>query len=75
MPGFPGRAGATSSIAGAAIINAIIVQVAENLSKRGIMPPILISANVPGGDDHNRKIQIQYHERLKKTMVPVSAKK
>jgi uncharacterized phosphosugar-binding protein len=70
IPGFPGRAGATSSIAGAAIINAITVQVAGNLAARGISPPILISANIPGGDEHNERVRAQYYDRLKKTMGP-----
>jgi len=65
VPGFPGRTGATSSIAGAAIVNAITVQVVENLIKQGETPPILISANIPGGDEHNKHIQTQYKERLK----------
>ncbi len=64
VEGAPGRTGATSSIAGAAIINAITVQVVENLAKQGHTPPILISANVPGGDDHNKRIQALYKERL-----------
>jgi uncharacterized phosphosugar-binding protein len=67
---FPGRAGATSSIAGVAIINSIVVQVAENLMKKGATPPILISSNVAGGDEHNERIRSQYRERLKKTMGP-----
>ncbi|MEA3338159.1 MAG: SIS domain-containing protein [Chloroflexota bacterium] len=70
VPGFPGRAGATSSIASVAIVNAITVQVAQNLAERGIMPPILISANVAGGDEHNEQVRAQYRERLKKTMGP-----
>ncbi len=65
VPGFPGRSGATSSIAGAAIVNAITVQVVENLVKRGETPPILISANISGGDEHNKHIQAQYKDRLK----------
>lgn len=74
VPGFPGRAGATSSITGVAIVNAITVQVAENLASRGVTPPILISANVPGGDEHNERIRSQYRERLKKTMGPAYRK-
>jgi uncharacterized phosphosugar-binding protein len=70
VPGFPGRAGATSSIAGVAIVNAIAVQVAENLVNRGVTPPILISSNVAGGDEHNERIRSRYRERLKKTMGP-----
>jgi uncharacterized phosphosugar-binding protein len=70
VPGFPGRAGATSSIAGVAIVNAIAVQVAENLMGKGETPPILISSNVVGGDEHNERIRAQYRERLKKTMGP-----
>ena len=74
VPGFPGRVGATSSIAGAAIVNAITVQVAENLAARGVTPPILISANTEGGDEHNARIQAQYLDRLKRTMIPVYVK-
>ncbi|MCP4166208.1 MAG: SIS domain-containing protein [Chloroflexi bacterium] len=70
VPGFPGRAGATSSIAGVAIVNAIVVQVAENLSSQSVTPPILISANITGGDEHNEQVRAQYRERLKKTMGP-----
>jgi len=70
VPGFPGRSGATSSIAGVCIINSIVVQVAENLTNKGMTPPILISSNVPGGDEHNERIRSQYRERLKKTMGP-----
>jgi uncharacterized phosphosugar-binding protein len=70
VPGFPGRAGATSSLAGVAIVDSIVVQVAENLAKKGVTPPILISSNVPGGDEHNECIRSQYRERLKATMGP-----
>ena len=70
VPGFPGRAGATSSIAGVAIINSIVVRVAENLVKKGVTPPILISSNVPGGDEHNERIRSRYRDRLKRTMGP-----
>jgi uncharacterized phosphosugar-binding protein len=68
VPGFPGRAGATSSIASVAIVNALVLQIAENLAGQGITPPILISANIPGGDEHNEQIQAQYWDRLKATM-------
>lgn len=68
VPEFPGRAGATSSVAGASIINSIVVQVAENLVTKGVTPPILISSNVAGGDEHNERIRSLYRERLKKTM-------
>lgn len=68
VPGSPGRAGATSSIASVAIVNALVAQIAENLTAQGITPPILISANVPGGDEHNETIREQYWPRLKATM-------
>lgn len=69
VPGSPGRSGATSTVAGVAIIESIVVQVTENLANRGIVPPILISSNVPGGDEHNKEVRSKYRERLKKTMV------
>jgi uncharacterized phosphosugar-binding protein len=64
VPGTPAKSGATSTLAGAAIIQAITVETAALLHERGIEPPIFISANSPGGDEHNERLLNQYWSRL-----------
>jgi len=70
LAGLPGRVGPTSTLLGIAIIEAIIVQVAVNLVERGVVPPILISSNLPEGDTHNRALVEHYRPRLVHLAVP-----
>jgi uncharacterized phosphosugar-binding protein len=64
LPGTSARSGATSTIAGSAIMQAITVQAAGLLAERGFDPPIYVSANVKGGDEHNREMLDRYWNRL-----------
>jgi uncharacterized phosphosugar-binding protein len=64
------RVGATSTVIGAAIIQAITSRVAEIMLERGLTPPVIVSVNSPGGDDHNREIISQYRNRLIRYEVP-----
>ena len=57
--------GAISSITAAFIAQLMTLGVAENLSARGITPPVYISANVPGGDEHNNVLKAKYSGRLR----------
>ena len=50
IDGLPYSIGPLSSLAGILILNSIICQVAENLVREGIVPPIYVSANVGAGD-------------------------
>jgi len=50
----------TSHMIGGTIIHAIISQVAQNLLKKGVIPPIMMSANIPGSDTHNRQYLEKY---------------
>ena len=65
IEGLPGRFCATSTIAGAMIVNMVMGQTIENLLKRGITPPVFISANVDGGDEHNKKVFAKYQHLIK----------
>lgn len=56
--------GAASTILGAAAINGIVVEAAELLMRRGTVPPILRSMNVPGGDEVNARLAERYRGRL-----------
>ena len=57
--------GAISSITGAFIAQLLTLGVAERLAARGIRPPMYISANIPGGDEHNRELTDTYAGRLR----------
>lgn len=65
VEGVPGKVTPTSGVAGAFIINAIMSQTIENLARRGIEPPVFISANVEGGDEHNKVVFAKYQKFIK----------
>lgn len=61
--GFEGldiRAGALSTVLGAAVMNAVMVEAIQQLLNQGETPPIYISANVDGSDEHNAALQERY---------------
>jgi uncharacterized phosphosugar-binding protein len=60
--GLPMKAGALSTILGAAIMNAVMVEVIQLMLDRGLTPPVLISANVDGSDEHNAEIMGRYSD-------------
>ncbi len=57
--------GAVSSITAAFIAQRITIGVAEALQQRGKKPPLYISANMPGGDEHNRALEDLYGKRIR----------
>ena len=56
IDGFAPRVGPTSTVVGAAALNAIVVEAAERLVARGIEPDVFVSSNVEGGDDVNARL-------------------
>jgi uncharacterized phosphosugar-binding protein len=64
LSGSPYKSGATSTIAGSAIVQSITVQAAGLLAERGIDPPIWVSANLPDGDAHNKALLERYRPSL-----------
>jgi uncharacterized phosphosugar-binding protein len=59
--GLPMKAGALSTVLGASIMNAVIVEAIQYLLDKDIEPPILISANIDGSDEHNAEIMERYN--------------
>jgi uncharacterized phosphosugar-binding protein len=64
IPGSSYKIGATSTIAGSAIVQAITVQAAALLAERGIEPPVWVSANLQDGDAHNNALLQRYRPYL-----------
>lgn len=58
--------GAVSSITAAFIAQRITIGVAETMRQRGKTPPVYISANIPGGDEHNRALEDLYGDRIRR---------
>jgi uncharacterized phosphosugar-binding protein len=65
LEGVPYKVGATSGVIGAAILQALVVQVAETLAGRSVEPPIWVSINLPGGPEINAKYLKRYKGKIK----------
>jgi uncharacterized phosphosugar-binding protein len=57
------RLGPLSTIAGAFILNAVLTEAVWRINAKGVTPPIYISANMPGANDHNAGLIEQYRTR------------
>ena len=47
------RVGPLSTIAGAFILNAVMTEAVWRMNEKGAVPPVYISANIPGANEHN----------------------
>lgn len=56
-------AGPVSTVLGAALLNALFVQVATNLVERGQDAPVYVSANMPGAVERNESLTERYRAR------------
>ncbi len=54
IDGLAPRVAPTSTVVGAAIVNALVAEVVERLVRQGIVPELYTSSNVTGGDAANR---------------------
>jgi len=55
--------GPVSSLANILIINSIVVETTARIIEKGQVPPIRISRNLPGGDEHNQRFKELYSRR------------
>jgi uncharacterized phosphosugar-binding protein len=65
LDGLTAPVAASSTALGAALMNAIVAQTAEELLAAGRQPPVIVSMNVPGGDERNAALTEQYRPRLR----------
>ncbi len=64
LPGVRAPVGPTSTVVGAALMNAAVVECVRLLAEQGIEPPVTLSANIDGSDEHNRRVWERYRGRL-----------
>jgi uncharacterized phosphosugar-binding protein len=65
VDGVEPRVGPTSTVVGAAIMQALVAATAQRLVARGVDPGVLRSANTPGGDAHNERILAPFRRRIR----------
>lgn len=65
LPGG-GAVGAISSITGAFIAEQMIVTAVGKLIAEGDRPPVYLSSNVPGGHEHNQRLEAPYASRIRR---------
>lgn len=65
LPGG-GAVGAVSSITAALLAQMIVAEVVRTLLDAGETPPVYLSANVPGGDEHNKTLEARYAGRIRR---------
>jgi uncharacterized phosphosugar-binding protein len=65
LPGG-GAVGAVSSITAALLAQQLVAEVVTRLLEAGIMPPLYLSDNVPGGRERNAALEAQYAGRIRR---------
>jgi uncharacterized phosphosugar-binding protein len=62
IDGLQQKVAPTSTVIGASILNIIVSETVQVLVSKKIVPPVFFSANIDGGDEHNRNILTEYKE-------------
>ena len=57
----------TSTMTSVLVAQLLTAEVCTELLKRGVTPPVYISANVEGGDAHNQQLLARYANRIRKS--------
>ncbi len=64
LEGLPEKIGPTSTAVGAALINAVVIETVGKMLEDGKIPPVFLSANLDGGDEHNKRIFEEYADQI-----------
>ncbi len=64
IPGVPEKVAPTSTSVAAALLNAMMAQAVDMIVEAGGIPPVFVSANLDGGDEHNKEMMKQYGDHI-----------
>ena len=64
LPGFAQKIASTSTVVGAAILNAVTARATEILYEEGMEPPVFMSGNIDGGDAHNKAVIAKHKDNI-----------
>lgn len=59
------KVGPTSTVIGAALLNAVFVEATCTLAAEGVEPPVYRSSNMPGAPEHNRRLVERFRGRIR----------
>ena len=61
---MPEKIGPTSTAVGAAMLNAMMTRAVQLVIGAGGVPPVFVSANLDGGEAHNREMMRAYRNQI-----------
>jgi len=64
IEGLPVKTAATSTVVGVTMLHAVISETIQKLLDSGITPPVFMSGNLDGADEHNQRILKQYKDKI-----------
>jgi uncharacterized phosphosugar-binding protein len=64
LTGFEQKLASTSTVVGAAILNAVTARASELLWAEGIKPPVFMSGNIDGGDAYNKAVIAEHRDNI-----------
>ena len=64
VPGVPEKVAPTSTVVGAAMLNAIVAQAIAYIAQAGKTPPVFLSSNLDEGDAHNARMLVEYRDLI-----------
>lgn len=64
LEGLTIKVAPVSSLANIFLINSIVVETTALILQQGKTPPIRLSRNLPGGDEHNKRFIEKYYQRI-----------
>lgn len=65
IEGYGEKVGSTSTFCNCFCMQSLSATVVQEFVKRGIEPPVFVSANMPGGDEHNKSLEEKYGKLVK----------
>ena len=65
VEGYEQKTGSTSTFCNCFVMNCLTALIVKELVERKVVPPVFESANMPGGDEHNRSLENKYGRLIK----------
>lgn len=62
---FEQKIAPTSTLCNSFTLNLMVIKTVEKILEKGGVPPVWVSANMPGGDETNKQLEEKYSSRIK----------
>ncbi len=65
VEGLDQKTGSTSTFCNCFVMNCLVIETVKAMLRKGMKPPVFMSANMPGGDEMNRELEEFYIPKIK----------